>query len=307
MGPGRRPGEKEVRDVRPCDAEQQPRDSEEREEEWPDRTEDLLAERNEHRADVAVLVGVLARDALLDDAKLRLRLGQRDPRPQAPEHGQVVAAAIGLRIDRVRRMLGYAGPRREPELGSRRIAEGGRHDAHHLDRLAVERDGPPHRGRLAAESGAPQRLGKERGARTRKTGREGAADERRDPEEREEAGADDGSLDALGTVAAEQIETPRAHRRHAVEAHRLRLPGEEVRSRHGEPGAAAAQVRLPGIDQPLFLRKRQGAQEHGVHHFDDRERGAEAERENARGEQGEARTSNELSDRTGEEAHAARG
>ena len=70
---------------------------------------------------------------------------------------------------------------------------------------------------------------------------------------------------------------------------------------------AAAQVRLPGIDQPLFLRKRQGAQEHGVHHFDDRERGAEAERENARGEQGEARTSNELSDRTGEEAHAARG
>jgi hypothetical protein len=77
------------------------------------------------------------------------------------------------------------------------------------------------------QAGAPQRLGEQRGARTRRTRRQGTAEERR-------------------------------------------------------------------------------TEENGVHHLDDGERRAEAEREDGRGEESEARTPGELSDGTGEERHALR-
>jgi hypothetical protein len=173
---------------------------------------------------------------------------------------------------------------RGPQLGTDgRRREAGRHHPHHLARDAVERDAPPHDGRIGAEALAPHAVAEQHDAVAPGAvlaGGQCAPERRPRAEQREQVGAHRRDLRErrLATPGAQRRALRRADERDADEG-ALGALGEGARDSLRRAAVG------PDAHQPLGRLVRKRAQEHRVDDREERRVDAHAQGERARGGQ----------------------
>ncbi len=241
-------------------------------------------ERDEHRAPALVVFGVRQLEPSRDPGHLGLRGGHVDPGLQPRDHDAVVIVAD-------RGLLG--GPRNgRPQLGPVWDAERRRHDADHGKRLAVQRNLAAHDGGVGAKTARPQPLGEDDHVVVPGrvfVGSEGPAQQWLDAERLKEPRRDAGGPERLGLATASDIERAELHQPHPLERAGLALPVQEVRRRYGKTRHARESVgrrRVPDEREAIGVGEREGAQQDGVHHAEDRGVGSDAQRQHDDGRHG---------------------
>ena len=195
----------------------------------PRRPEELLAEGREHRpGHLSLVVRELAGEPRLQGGQGGRRGPAAPARSEPGDDGEEVPGAVRLRIDGVRRVLGDAPARRDPELRGWREPERRRHHPDHLDRLSVERERPAEHAGVGAEAASPHRLGEHGHPRARRTGVDEATEERPGSKRLEEVRRDQRTLDALRLAIGGEVEPAGADRGQRLEGLGLGLPGKEV-------------------------------------------------------------------------------
>ena len=219
------------------------------------------------------------REARSERGELSLRLAQRQARLETSDDRQAAIASLS------RRRVGNG--ERDPDVDDPAEVESLkplRRDPDDLDRMAIERDGGPDDGGIAAEAALPERRADDANRRRR---RRHVSLDNRAPEERrganhvEVAGGDARDTDARGVVA----DADGRHRRAVFggqrrEGGRIGLDGFEIGIGRAAVGAAA-EIAGVDVDQPAAARgnARRLAQQQSVHEAEDRRRRAHAKRQ----------------------------
>ena len=252
-------------------------------------------QRDEVHARMVVRVRVLPGEDRRQVVQVRLRLRHAHARPE-PGHGhqEMIAALLGDGFT-VGRLVH---PRRgHPEFDGLVLEgkpEARRHHADDLAGVAVHPQRAAKHVRVAAETPLPQAVAEDHHAAARRVLRrqEAPAQRGRDAERREQAGRNDGALRVRGRLAV--VGEREVGRRKSGDPFQRRVPRAPVgevrvgnRSRGVPPGFRVALVPFRNRDEPLRVRERQRAQEHGVDHAEHGRVRPDAQRQRQRGDERE--------------------
>ncbi len=287
------PGQQEVGDVGAGDQEDEGDRPEQQHQRRPQLAHDRVEERLEGHALLRVRVRVALGEALREGLHLGAGAGDVHSRLQPADHVDPrVVAPLRLAPDPVLETE----ERREDVGGLPAPVEIPRHDADHREALPAQDEGAAEDAGVAAESPLPESLAQEDdavGARLLLLRAERPAEDRSLPERRERPRRDLPPVDALGL--AHGVRRPA----HGAEDEVLpvvagdgledrALVAQVLEVRHGEAHLRDLLRPLGEEHEAPGLRVRQGPQQDGVHHAEDRGVGADAERERGHGDDGEA-------------------
>jgi hypothetical protein len=266
--------QEQVRDVDAGDQEDGRDRGQQREERGPGVAHDRVAEGHEDEAEVRVRLGIPLGQAGREGAHLGLGLGHGYAGAEAPDEVKLVESAHLEAL--------VAERQGKPHLGVLGPAESRGHDPDHRHRAAVERDGAAGQRGIAGEALAPEpvaqhhRLGQGNGF---VRGTERAADQGRNAERLEEAGAHEASRELLRPFEAGErgTERIRAHRCEGLKGAARRPKVDEVGRGHRGPGIPSRSP--PAPHEALGLGIRQRAEKDAARHAEDGGVGADPEAE----------------------------
>ncbi len=169
--------------------------------------------------------------------------------------------------------------------------ERGRHHTDDLGCLAIEQHRLPDDRRVRAEPTRPDRVAQHHNictARLLLFRQKRAADLRSDTEQRKQAGRDHRPFDALRTTVAGEVESQRVVRGELLEGVApIAIVHVLAGGRRDLVDSGPMQI-APDHHQPVRVPIRQRAQDHAIHHREDRGVGADAESEREEHHRGEA-------------------
>ena len=247
----RDPREEQVRDIRARDKKHETDRAEQQEHRRLHVGHEHVACCRQSRAPPAIALRIRLREPGADRVHLRLRHPEADVgfQPARRDHEPAVARhARHVVLDRA------------PELG---VDVGEMkawwHDADHVMRPALHHDRLADDSRVAAEEPLPQRVAEHRdlvatGAIVVRLDR--ASEKRRRAEDAKQAAADARAVDALGQLAARQIERPSGKEAQTLEARSLRAPVLEVRQRSARHRAGCRRAARDEHEQLVGVAKR---------------------------------------------------
>ena len=286
----RRSRQHQVRDVDAGDQQHEDHGAPEQQQYRAHRFDAPHLQRNDARANTRIRAWMVDHQARRDGVHLRLRLRERNLRPDPRDHVPPAAAAdVGLVLgDRLGQVeVAIAAAPFETELEIRR------QHAHHRIRSPVERQRAAEDAGVAAEAALPEPVGDYHDAaagaellRKERPAVRGAGAERL-----EEAFRDERPVEHLGLSIAGEVERIGLDGRHVLEAPGLRAPVEKGRRGHRDGLAAVLRIGLPQRHQAVRFRKRRRLDQHGVDQREDRGRSPDRERQRqdrGRGEPGAA-------------------
>ena len=311
--PRRGADQQEIRDVRARNEQHRADRADEHDERGPDGPRQILLERygawgpSQGFRIVGRMVGTKLRAERVEPVRSGL---DRDPRAQASNRAGKIVDAVDGRIAKRRAREA----RRDEHLALARDAAAGMMEAgwqHADDRvgIVVEPNAPSEHGRVPPEAPRPEAVGDHRQLRV--TGhfvclREHAANLRLDAEQREVIRAGEDALDPLGLVDVSQIRVGRPEPGDLLKDVRATAVGEELRHRHADVARARLDVVARDADELAGVTKGERPEQDPIRHAEDRNVGADAERQRQHGHRRESWRAAERADRVPGIEHQAR-
>ena len=303
---GGAPREEQARHVRAGDEEHEAHGAEKDQEGRAHLARDLGVQGNDPDAPARVAIRELGGEGRSDRRHFRLRRRGRLARLQPGDRRGVAAALL-------RAFLGEHHGRPEVRgLSGERSrlqeeAETRRHDADDRDGTAVDLDGPPDDGRIAAEAALPEAVAEDHDLIVPVgtfVGREGAAEHRRDAEGREEARHDELRDELLRPAVAGEVDPVVVETGHRRERRFPLLPPAVVERGDDVLAAGTLRALFPDRHETGRLLEGQTLDEHGVDDREDRRVRADAQGESRDRDGGEAGV---FAERAGREAEVLPG
>ena len=292
LAPGDGAHEKETRQVRACDQEHGERRAEQGRDEEARLVPEPVAQGDDRRAVLRVVLRVCALERRGDSAHLPPRRRERDAGLQAPDEMEPVVPPILVAL------LGEPGGHPETRHAAG-IRETRRHDADDREGLVVEPDGLADHRRIASELRFPEGVGEQH--RPRRAGtvvgrREETTERGRRAEQRQQLVRHRLALEPAGLAVTDEIARGAVARADRLEGAAHPLPVAEVRRRDLHLRVTPERLVLPEAHQPIGLGEGQRTQERVVENRERRGRGADAERRHEDRRQREARRARQRPD-----------